>query len=148
MRILLQRVKKASVNINDTIFSSIDNGLLLFIGITETDTVTDIDLLVNKLIHLRVFNDENHKINHSLLETGYAVLSVSQYSLYADYKKGRRPSFTKNASVEKAKTLYNQFNETLNHYVPVKTGVFQADMQITLVNDGPFTLLLDSQELR
>lgn len=148
MRILLQRVKKASVNINDTIFSSIDNGLLLFIGITETDTAADIDLLVNKLIHLRIFNDENHKINHSLLKTGYAVLSVSQYSLYADYKKGRRPSFTKNASVEKAKTLYNQFNETLNHYIPVKAGVFQADMQIELVNDGPFTLLLDSQELR
>lgn len=148
MRLLIQRVKSASVHIEGTLFSKIDTGLLVLVGIEKNDTEVDIDLLINKLIHLRIFEDESHKINKSILDCKYEVLSVSQYSLYADYKKGRRPSFTRNADSIVAKKLYHLFNTKLSQHISVQTGVFQANMQINLVNDGPFTLLLDSQELR
>lgn len=148
MRLLVQRCDRAHVCVDDVIVGSIQKGLLLFVGICQEDNEEDIDLLIQKLIHLRIFSDENGKVNLSLLDIGGEVLSISQYSLYAEYKKGRRPSFTQNASVAEAKRLYGLFNDKLSFYVKVDTGVFQADMKVSLINDGPFTMILDSKELK
>lgn len=148
MRILLQRCSEASVSVDQKIVGKIKQGLVLLVGISEEDSEEDLHVLVEKLVHLRIFADENEKVNLSLLDIQGEVLSISQYSLYAEYRKGRRPSFTKNAPAEKAKALYALFNDILAKYVKVETGIFQAEMQVALVNDGPFTMLLDSRELK
>lgn len=148
MRLLVQRCDKAHVSVEDCIVGSIQKGLLLFVGVCKEDGEEDIDLLIQKLIHLRIFSDENGKINLSLLDVNGEILSISQYSLYADYRKGRRPSFTQNASAEEANRLYQRFNEKLSAYVKVETGIFQAEMKVHLINDGPFTMILDSKELK
>lgn len=148
MRILLQRCKNASVVIDEKEHTSIKQGLVLFVGIEEQDTLEDVDALVKKIVNLRIFADEQGKINLSILDTKQEVLSISQYSLYAAYKKGNRPSFLRNAPVEKAKQFYELFNKKLSEHINVKTGVFQADMQVHLINDGPFTMMLDTEDLR
>lgn len=148
MRLLIQRCKQAKVEVNDQIVGQIQKGLVILVGICEEDEESDIDLLINKLVHLRIFSDENGKINLSLLDIKAEVLSISQYSLYAEYKKGRRPSFIKNAKVEKAKKLYLNFNQKLSEYVKVESGIFQEDMDVHLINEGPFTMMLDSKELK
>ncbi len=148
MKLLIQRCKSASVVVDGEVVGSIQEGFLIFVGIHKEDNSDHIDALIQKLINLRVFEDDNGKINHSILDKGYSVLSVSQYSLYADYKKGNRPSFTENANLEQAITMYELFNKKLASFVRVEKGVFQANMQVSLINDGPFTMLLDSAELR
>lgn len=148
MRVLVQKVKKASVLIDSKVYDSIVDGLLLFVGFSNDDNEEIVDQMINKIINLRILEDENGKTNDSILSRPIEVLSVSQFTLYADTRKGRRPSFTKSAKSDYANELYNYFNENLSKQIPVKTGVFQADMDIELVNDGPFTILLDSEEYK
>ncbi len=145
MRIVLQRVKNARVDVAGDTVGSIGAGLVVFVGVTQTDTIADADYLVNKLIHLRIFPDEARRMNRSLLEAEGALLVVSQFTLYGDCRKGRRPSFDQAAPPEQARSLYEYFIQRLKlRNVIVETGIFQADMEIHLVNDGPVTFLVDS----
>ncbi|WP_088810031.1 MULTISPECIES: D-aminoacyl-tRNA deacylase [Listeria] len=148
MRVVLQRVTSASVTIDDEIIAEIPQGFLLLVGFTHTDTEREIDVLVQKIANLRVFEDENQKMNLSIQEVSGNVLSVSQFTLYADARKGRRPSFTDSAPGAEAEKLYNRFNKELEKAgLGVDAGVFGADMKVSLVNDGPVTILLDSADL-
>ncbi|MGJ8729130.1 D-aminoacyl-tRNA deacylase [Listeria aquatica] len=149
MRVLLQRTKSASVTIDGEITGEIPFGLCLLVGFTHTDTEKEIDVLVKKIAGLRIFEDENEKMNLSLLDVGAGILSVSQFTLYADVRKGRRPSFTDSAPGNEAEALYQLFNEKLEQELGlnVETGVFGASMQVTITNDGPVTIMLDSDEL-
>ncbi len=146
MRVLVQKVKNASVLIDSTVYNSIAEGLLLFVGFHTEDTEEIADQMIAKIINLRILEDESGKTNLSILSRPLEILSISQFTLYADTRKGRRPSFTKSASADQATELYDYFNDKLSGHLPVKTGVFQADMDVQLVNDGPFTILLDSEE--
>ena len=149
MRALLQRVSKASCTIEGKLFSEIGNGLLVFLGVSQIDTEDSARLLVEKIQHLRIFEDADGKMNLSLLDIKGEFLIVSQFTLYADCKKGRRPSFTDAAPPEKANQLYNFFvSEFRKTGLPTKTGIFQAMMDIALVNSGPVTIMLDSRLLR
>lgn len=144
MKILIQRVSHAQVEVEGTIVGAIGPGALVFIGVTHGDTATQAAWLANKLIHLRMFEDAQGKINQSLLEHKGKVLVVSQFTLYADCSTGRRPSFTQAAQPELAKQLYEQFVEEVRKGgVLVETGLFGAEMKVSLLNDGPFTLLLE-----
>lgn len=144
MKIVVQRVLKAEVEVNGSIIGSIGQGVLVFVGITHSDTVNQVNWLVNKLINLRIFEDIQGKMNQSLLECHGQALIISQFTLYADYLGGRRPSFTQAAQPEKAKQLYEKFiNEVEEGGVKVQSGVFGADMKVSLLNDGPVTLILE-----
>lgn len=146
MRIVAQRCRKASVLVEDKIVGKIDQGLVLLVGFTQGDSSIEIDYLVDKVLHLRVFDDEFGVMNRSLLDVGGSILSVSQFTLYADTKKGRRPSYVKALNGEQAIKLYHQFNQQLESYsVLVEKGIFGADMQIDFVNDGPVTILLEKE---
>lgn len=148
MRFLIQRVTKASVSIDDQIYGSIEKGYLVLIGIADTDTREIADKLVRKLIGLRIFEDENHKTNLSLNDVNGSLLLVSQFTLYADCKKGNRPSFIKAGKPDKAEELYQYIIRQCEKEVAnVQTGVFGADMKVELLNDGPFTIFLDSDEM-
>ena len=125
------------------ILVKIDNGLMLLVGFTDTDNKDTILWMVNKVINLRIFPDNNGVMNLSVLDTKGSILSISQFTLYADTSKGNRPSYIKAMSGEKAKLLYEYFNKVLNDYVPTKSGVFGADMSITLTNMGPTTIMLE-----
>lgn len=147
MRVVLQRVKDASVTVEGEVTGAIDHGLLLLVAFTEGDTEEDLRYLAGKAVNLRIFEDEDGKMNHSLLDVGGSILSVSQFTLYGDCRKGRRPNFMRSAKPELAEPLYDQFNEILKSYhIPVETGVFGAMMQVSFTNDGPVTLLLESKE--
>jgi D-aminoacyl-tRNA deacylase len=147
MRVVLQRVKKARVDIAGATVGSISTGLLILIGITSTDTRQDADYLADKIIYLRIFADDEGRMNRSILEVGGGLLVVSQFTLYGDCRKGRRPSFDRAAPPEQARELYEYFLERLSsRNITVQTGVFQAEMQIHLVNDGPVTFVLDSPD--
>lgn len=148
MRVLVQKVKNASVLIDNQVYNSIDEGLLLFVGFSDEDNHEIIDKMISKIINLRILEDENGKTNDSILSRPLEILSISQFTLYADTRKGRRPSFTKSAKADIAKELYDEFNKKLSEEIIVKTGVFQADMDIMLTNDGPFTILLDSEDYK
>ena len=147
MRILIQRVTRASVTIEEKLKSVISNGLLILIGIEESDNDEDIEWLVKKCVNLRIFDDEQGIMNKSILDSGGDVLAVSQFTLMASTKKGNRPSYIKAAKPEISVPLYETFcrkmEEALNK--PIMTGVFGADMQVELVNDGPVTILIDSK---
>jgi D-tyrosyl-tRNA(Tyr) deacylase len=147
MRVVIQRVKKASVRINHKIFSKIESGLLVFAGIEDEDTDEDIDWLCNKIIQLRIFNDNNGVMNLSVLETGGDILAVSQFTLHAKTKKGNRPSYIKAANPVIAIRLYNDFTERLSTLLgkKIKTGEFGAMMEVELINDGPVTILIDTK---
>lgn len=147
MRVVIQRVQSASVSINKSIFSSIDKGLLILVGVEETDTPEDIVWLCKKIIDIRIFPDESGKLNLSVKEAGGAILVVSQFTLHASTKKGNRPSFIKAAKPEVAIPLYEEFISVLSALAPkdIKTGVFGADMQVALINDGPVTIYIDSK---
>lgn len=148
MRFLIQRVNKASVNVEGEITGSIEKGFLVFIGIGQEDTKAEADRLVKKMIGLRIFADENGKTNLSIKDVGGELLLVSQFTLYADCKKGNRPSFVKAAGPDMAEELYRYIIEKCRADIPVvEKGVFGADMKVTLENDGPFTVMLDSGEL-
>ena len=147
MRIVLQRVKSASVSIEGTVVGEIEQGFLLLVGVGPDDTRDDASYLARKIAGMRIFSDENGKMNLSIDQVGGKILSVSQFTLFADTKKGNRPSFTGAASPDAANKLYEEFNETLRteYGLIVETGEFGADMQVSLVNDGPVTILLDTK---
>ena len=149
MRALLQRVSEASVSIDGRIHSTISGGLLVFLGVGGNDTSADARYLAERVAFLRIFNDENQKMNRSVRDTGGSALVVSQFTLYADTRKGHRPSFTDAASPEIAERLYNEFIVILSEYIGadhVRSGLFRAMMDIALVNDGPVTILLESEQ--
>ncbi len=145
MRVLVQRVRQASVTIDDQLYSEIDYGYLLLVGMSQHDDETIVHQMAEKVLNLRICEDENQKMNLSLLDIQGDILSISQFTLYADCRKGRRPSFTDAGKPETAARLYDEFNEALKKSgLNVKTGVFGADMKVGLVNDGPVTIMLDS----
>ena len=145
MKALIQRVKKASVNINQSEYSKISKGLLILVGIHKNDSVDDIKFIIDKSINLRIFSDENDKFNYSALDIRSELLIVSQFTLHADTSKGRRPSFFDLALPENAEKLYDQVIDEYNKTgLEIKTGEFGAKMEIDLINDGPVTIMLDS----
>ena len=145
MRAVIQRVTSAKVEVEKTVRGEIGPGILVLLGLSRTDTAEAADFLAGKIVHLRIFNDDTGKLNRSLLDTGGAMLAVSQFTLYGDCRKGRRPSFDDAAPADQAKHLYEHFVEAARlQGVHVETGVFQADMAVTLVNDGPVTLIVES----
>ena len=145
---LIQRVKHSSVRIGDETVAQIGSGLNILLGVLKDDDETDIEKLVNKIPHLRIFADEEGKMNRSLLDVGGEALVVSQFTLAGDVRKGRRPSFDAAMPPQEAKALYEGFCEALeNRGVPVRTGVFGAMMEVEILNDGPVTFIFDSKEL-
>jgi D-tyrosyl-tRNA(Tyr) deacylase len=145
MRALLQRVSAASVSVDNVITGQIGEGFLVFLGVGKSDTQEDLEYLVDKVINLRVFPDEHGKFDRSVQDVGGEILLVSQFTLYADTRKGRRPSFSDAMPVNEAKELFIEATEAFrNSGVNIETGVFQADMSVSLVNEGPVTLLIDS----
>ncbi len=149
MRAHLQRVKNASVTVDGKITGEIEKGILILLGITHEDTVKDIEFLVEKIVNLRIFPGEKSTFDRSLLETGYSALVVSQFTLYADLRKGRRPDFTDAAKPDIAIPLYEAFLASLKkRNIKTEAGIFGAMMEVSLVNDGPVTILLDSEVRR
>lgn len=146
MKALLQRVSSANVAVEQNVVGEIDNGLLVFIGISSRDSQDDIDYIVDKTINLRIFPDEEGRFDRSLADTNGSLLLVSQFTLYGDTKKGRRPSFTEAMPSDSARTL---FDDTVNSFsktgLRVEKGIFQAEMEVSLVNSGPVTIILDSE---
>jgi D-aminoacyl-tRNA deacylase len=147
MRVVIQRVKEAHVDVASATVGAIQTGLLVLIGVTSTDNRQDAEYLADKILQLRIFPDELKRMNRSILEVGGQLLVISQFTLYGDCRKGRRPSFDAAAPPEQAKTLYDYFVERLRlSNTIVETGVFQAEMEVYLVNDGPVTFVLDSNK--
>jgi D-aminoacyl-tRNA deacylase len=147
MRLVIQRVSEASIKVNQSTIGSIRTGLAVFVGIGQQDTEADANYLIDKLLGLRIFPDENGKMNRNIQDAGGSLLLVSQFTLYGDCRRGRRPSFDRAAPPERAQVLYRYFVESARRGpVPVETGIFQASMQVQLVNEGPVTLLMDSAE--
>ena len=146
MRVVLQRVSHASVTVEEKVIGKIQRGFLLLVGVTHDDAIEDMEYLVRKIVQMRIFEDEEGKLNRSIQDVGGEILSVSQFTLYADTKKGNRPSFSKAAPGDVALEMFEQFNGLLRDTgIPVETGQFGADMKVELLNDGPVTILLDSK---
>jgi len=143
MRVLVQRSGKSSVTIDNKVNGKIDSGLVLLVGFTEGDGPEQIEYLAKKVVNLRIFPDENDVMNKSILEYGGDILSISQFTLYADTKKGNRPSYIAALNGEEATKLYDMFNEELRKYVKVETGIFGADMFVSIENIGPITIALE-----
>ena len=143
MRVLVQRSNQANVIVDEKIVGKIDSGLVLLVGFTEGDGIDNIEYLAKKVVNLRIFPDENGVMNKSILDYGGSVLSVSQFTLYADTNKGNRPSYINALGGDQATKLYDLFNEELRKYVEVGTGIFGADMKVSLVNDGPITIWME-----
>lgn len=148
MRAVVQRVTNASVEVNEEVVGNIDKGLLVFIGVTDSDNEKDTEYLLTKILNLRIFEDEQGKMNLSLLDINGEILIVSQFTLYGDCRKGRRPNFTLAGNPNYAQEIYNDFVVKCREYgIRVETGVFGANMDVKLVNDGPVTMLLDSTKI-
>ncbi len=147
MRVVIQRSKKSKVTIDGKVNGEIDNGYVLLVGFTNGDDENIIDKMINKIVNLRIFEDDQGKMNLSILDVNGSILSISQFTLYANCKEGRRPSFTEALNPTDATRLYDVFNEKLREYVLVETGIFGADMKVEIYNDGPVTIVLDSNEL-
>lgn len=145
MKILVQRSLDSSVSVNNKIVGKIDKGLVILVGFKTDDTSKDIDYLVNKLVNLRIFDDENGVMNKSILDVGGSILSISQFTLYADTIKGNRPSYINSMKGVDAIKLYDEFNDKLSKHVDVEKGIFGADMKVNIKNDGPITILLESR---
>jgi D-tyrosyl-tRNA(Tyr) deacylase len=145
MRALLQRVTEARVVVDEKITGEIGRGLLVFLGVSKLDIAADAEFIAAKVLNLRIFEDENGKMNRSVLDTGGALLVVSQFTLYGDCRKGRRPSFDDAAPAEQARALYEHFVTIARRSARVETGIFQADMAVSLINDGPVTLIVESR---
>ena len=145
MRVLVQRSKESSVSVENKIVGKIQNGLVLFVGFTENDSLNEIEYLAKKVVNLRIFDDENGVMNKSILDVGGSILSISQFTLYADTTKGNRPSYVKALNGKDATILYDKWNECLREYLHVETGIFGADMQVKIHNDGPITIFLEKE---
>jgi D-tyrosyl-tRNA(Tyr) deacylase len=145
VRLLVQRSLKSSVTVGDKIVGSIESGLVVFVGFKVDDKIEDIDYLVKKLVNLRIFDDSEGVMNKSILDVGGKVLSISQFTLYADTKKGNRPSYINSMKQEEASNMYELFNQKLSEFVDVETGIFRSDMKVNIINDGPVTILLESR---
>ena len=146
MRAVVQRVKESSVSVNSDMIGRIGKGLVVLLGVAETDQPGDADFLADKIVNLRIFEDDSHKMNRSLLDTGCEMLVVSQFTLLGDCRKGRRPSFIQAAGPEKANGLYERFVKRVRQKgVTVETGRFRAMMDVALINDGPVTLIVESK---
>ena len=143
MRVLVQRSLNSSVEVDGKTTGSIDNGLVLLVGFTEGDNIDTIKYLVKKIVNLRIFDDEDGVMNRSILDVGGSILSISQFTLYADTSKGNRPSYMNALGGEEATKLYDLFNKELSEYVDVSTGIFGADMKVSITNNGPVTILLE-----
>jgi len=144
---VVQRVIKSSVEVDGKVVGEIRKGVNILLGVAEDDTEEDINKLVNKIVYLRMFEDEDKKMNYSLLDINGEALIISQFTLLANLKKGRRPSFEYATKPDKAKALYEKFVEEFSKYVKVQTGIFGADMKVYILNDGPATFILDSKQL-
>jgi len=148
MRVVIQRVKNASVSVGGDVVGKIDKGLVVLLGVEESDTESDVSYMAEKVVGLRIFHDADGKMNLSIKETGGEILAVSQFTLLGDARKGKRPSFSSAARPEKANELYKQFVELVKkHDINVQEGVFQAEMLVNINNDGPVTILLDSKRI-
>lgn len=147
MKAVIQRVSHASCTVEGVCTGAIEKGLCIFVGFSNEDTEACLAKMIDKIVHLRIFEDEQGKMNRSVLDVGGSILSISQFTLYADCRKGRRPSFVQAAPAKTARMLYDTFNALLAEEIPVETGIFQADMKIDLLNDGPVTIILDSKEV-
>ena len=145
MKIIIQRVKEAQVTIEGQVHEKINQGLLLLVGVGPDDQKEDLDYAVRKLVNMRIFSDTEGKMNLSVKDIGGEILSISQFTLFADTKKGNRPAFTGAAKPDMAEAFYENLNQELAKEVPVRAGVFGADMQVGLVNDGPVTIILDTK---
>lgn len=146
MRVVVQRSGNSEVIVNNNIVGKIDKGLVILVGFTQGDSLSDIEYLVKKIINLRIFSDDKGLLNKSILNIKGSILSISQFTLYADIKKGNRPSFTKSLNKDEALNLYNMFNDCLKKYVSVETGIFGADMLVKINNEGPITIIIDSKD--
>lgn len=144
MRVIVQRSKNSSVKVDNKIVGSINSGMVILVGFTEGDTEEIIEKMVKKIVNLRIFDDDNGIMNKSILEVGGSILSISQFTLYANTKKGNRPSYIEALNGEEAIKLYDLFNEKLREHINVATGIFGADMEVNIINDGPITIALDS----
>ncbi len=146
MKVILQRVLSSKVTVENNVIGSIGEGILILLGVTDDDTKKDVEVLVDKISKLRIFPDENDKVNLSINDTNGSVLVVSQFTLYADCKKGNRPSFGKAGKPDKANELYEYFKEySENKFSKVECGEFGADMKVELINDGPFTIIMETE---
>ncbi len=143
MKIIVQRSLKSSVKVDNKVVGSIDRGLVLLVGFTYKDNLDIIDYMVDKVLNLRIFDDENGIMNKSLLDVGGDILSISQFTLYADSRKGRRPSYVNALNGAEAIKLYDIFNDKLKNHVKVETGIFGAEMEVSITNDGPITIILE-----
>lgn len=145
MKLVVMRSKKSSVSVENETIGTIEHGLMILVGISVDDTLEDVQKLAGKVLNLRIFDDEAGVMNKSILDVGGSILSISQFTLLADTKKGNRPSYIKAMKGEQAIVLYNEFNRILSERVPVETGKFGADMQVSILNDGPITIIMDSK---
>ena len=143
MKVVIQKCLKASVTIDNKIYNEIDKGYMLLVAFTQGDNSSNIDWMINKITHLRVFEDQNNVMNLSILDVKGEILSISQFTLYGDATNGNRPSYTKALNGMEAIHLYEEFNNKINELVPTKTGVFGADMKVELINNGPTTIILE-----
>ena len=147
MRVILQRSKNSKVTINGKVNGSIDKGYVCLVGFTNGDTKEIVDKMVKKIINLRIFEDENEKMNLSIIDINGSILSISQFTLYADTTRGNRPSFINALNPINASELYDYFNKKLSEFLHVETGIFGSDMKVEIYNDGPVTISLDSEYL-
>ena len=146
MKVIIQRSLKSSVSVNNNVVGKIEKGMVILVGFTQDDTIEDIKYLVKKIINLRIFDDENGIMNKSLIDTNGSILSVSQFTLYANCKKGNRPSYVEALNSSDAIKLYDLFNEELkNNNINVETGIFGAEMTLNITNNGPITITLESR---
>ncbi len=145
MRVLVQRALSSSVTVDNEVIGRIDKGAVLLVGFTEGDNSDTIDYMVNKVLNLRIYDDSNGVMNKSILDVGGSILSISQFTLYANSKKGNRPSYINALNSEKAISLYEEFNNKLSRYICVETGKFGADMLVDIKNDGPVTIMLERE---
>lgn len=144
MKVIVQRSLESSVTVESNIVGKIAHGMVILVGFTHNDNENNLDYMIHKLLHLRIFEDGNGQMNKSILDVNGAILSISQFTLYGDCKKGNRPSFIEAMAFDKAKELYEIFNKKLSEYIHVETGIFGADMKVSITNDGPVTILLES----
>ena len=145
MRVIVQRSSKSSVSVDNKVIGSIDSGLVVLVGFTEGDNIDDINYLVRKIINLRIFPDDSGIMNKSIVDCNGSILSISQFTLYADTSKGNRPSYIKALRGEESTKLYDLFNDKLKEYTLVETGLFGADMEVSISNIGPTTIIIDSK---